>query len=331
MHDRKRRIFVTRDIPTVGLDRLRQCAGFDVAVHARPDAIGREALLEGVRGATAIVSLLSDRIDGEVMDAAGDPLVVVANYAVGYDNVDVAAADERGIFVTNTPGVLTEATADLAFGLLLAAARRLVEADAFTRAGRFAGWGPKLMLGMDLHGATLGIVGMGRIGQAVARRARGFGMDLLYCSRRRLPSDIEDELGVRSVGLDELLRRSDAVTLHVPGGPATRHMLGERELGLMRPGAVLVNTARGPVVDESALVAALRDGRLRAAGLDVFEDEPRLVAGLVDLPNVVLAPHIGSATDGTRSKMALMAAENVVAALAGQTPPNAVNRPVRKG
>lgn len=318
------RVYVTRDIPEEGIRVLAESGEILPVVRREAEAPSRDELLEGVAGAVGLLSLLSDRVDAELLDRAPG-LRVVANYAVGYDNVDVAAASERGIWVTNTPGVLTEATADLAFALLLACARRVVEGDAYMRAGRFTGWQPKLLLGVDLVGATLGIVGLGRIGQAVARRARGFGMRVVYHNRQRLEPTAEE--GATFMGLDELLRVSDVVSLHCPGGPATRHMLDARRLELMKPGAILVNTGRGTLVDEGALVEALRAGRLRGAGLDVFEREPALHPGLADLPNVVLAPHAGSATEGTRARMAVLAAQNVVAALRGQRPPNAVNEP----
>ena len=318
------RVYVTRDIPEEGIRILEESGEILPIIRRQAEAPSRGELLEGVVGAVGLLSLLSDKVDAELLDRAPD-LRVVANYAVGYDNVDVAAASERGIWVTNTPDVLTEATADLAFALLLACARRVVEGDAYMRAGSFTGWQPKLLLGVDLAGATLGVVGLGRIGQAVARRARGFGMRVVYHGRHRL--DAAAEAGAEFMALDELLRVSDVVSLHCPGGAATRHMLDARRLELMKPGAILVNTGRGTLVDEGALVEALRTGRLRGAGLDVFESEPALHAGLAELPNVVLAPHAGSATEGTRARMAALAAQNVVAALRGQRPPNAVNEP----
>ncbi len=264
-----------------------------------------------VDGCAALLSLLTDRIDAGFL-ANASHLKIVANLAVGTDNVDLAAARARGIAVSNTPDVLTDATADLAFGLLLATARRLGWADRYVRGGGFVGWRPDLGMGLDVTGRTLGIVGWGRIGRAVAERASGFRMEVIHTSRSG------------GVSLDELLERSDFVSLHVPLTPETRHLIGERELRRLQSHAVLVNTARGPIVDEAALVRALREGWLAGAGLDVFEHEPRLTTGLADLPQVVLAPHVGSATTHTRDRMAEVAAANVIAALRGERIPNRV-------
>src|SRR5262245_28570022 len=266
-----------------------------------------------VEGCDALLCLLTDRIDADFLGRARG-LRVVANLAVGTDNVDLAAARRLGIAVSNTPDVLTDATADLAWALLLAAARRLAWADRYVRGGGFTGWRPDVGIGLDVTGRTLGILGAGRIGRAVAERARGFRMEVLFHSRS-LPG---------SVAKDELLARSDFLSLHAPLTPETRHWLGEAELRRMKKGAVLVNTARGALVDEAALVRALREGWIAAAGLDVFEREPALERGLVDLPNVVLAPHVGSATIATRDRMAEVAAANVIAALAGKPIPNRV-------
>ena len=314
-------VYVTRRIPEAGLDLLRD-AGIDFDMNPHDRVLTREELLEGVRGRDAVLCLLTDTIDAEILDAARGARVF-ANYAVGFNNVDVAAATERGILVTNTPGVLTDTTADMAWALMFAAGRRIVEADRFTRAGKFKGWGPMLFLGQDITGATLGIVGPGRIGTAVAQRAKGFDMRVLISG----PNPSEEILSIADaqVSLDELLRESDFVSIHVPLVKDTYHLIGERELRLMKPTAYLINTARGPVVDEKALVAALRDGVIAGAGLDVFEDEPALAPGLVELENVVIAPHIASATNATRSKMATMAAGNLLAGLRGETPPNLVN------
>ncbi len=267
----------------------------------------RRELLRRARGMDGLLCMLSDRVDAELLDAC-PRLRVVANYAVGFDNLDLAAASARGVALTNTPEVLTGATAELAWALLLACARRVLEGDRLVRAGAFRGWDPLLLLGSGLEGKTLGIVGPGRIGRTVARIGRGFGMRILRAGR----GDPR--------GLARLLKASDVVSLHVPLTPATRHLIGKRELGRMKPGAILVNTARGPVVDEKALVEALRSGRLGAAGLDVFEFEPRLVRGLVRLPNAVLLPHLGSATREARRAMAVRAAENLIAGLSGRRP-----------
>ena len=309
------KILVTREIPEAG---LRLLDDFDVTVlHERPPT--RDELLEALSGASGVLATATEKMDGEAMDAAGDGLRVIANMAVGYDNIDVGAATERGVIVTNTPGVLDETTADVAFMLVLAAARRLGEGERLLRAGKWEWWGPKQLRGLDVWGKTLGIVGMGRIGRAVARRGKGFGMEILYHNRSR-NEEAEEELGARYVGLEDLLRESDFVSIHTPLTDATRHLIDERELGLMAETAVLVNTSRGPVVDEAALAQALREGRIFAAGLDVYEGEPEVHPGLLELENVVLAPHIGSATVETRDRMATLAAENLAAVLRGEQP-----------
>jgi lactate dehydrogenase-like 2-hydroxyacid dehydrogenase len=280
----------------------------------------REELLRDVAGAVAVVATLTDRVDAAVLDAAGPGLRVVANVAVGYDNVDVEAARARGVVVTNTPGVLDDATADLTMGLVLSAARRITEGDRFLRRGTPWVWGPRMMTGLDLSaGATLGIVGYGRIGRAVARRARGFGMRLLATPSRSRVWDADAD-GVRFAELDELLAEADVVTLHVPLTDATRHLVDAAALARMKPTALLVNTARGGVVDTGALVDALRAGRIGGAALDVFEDEPSVDPRLLELEQVVLTPHLGSAGDRTRSAMCLLAVRNVAAVLAGDPP-----------
>jgi glyoxylate reductase len=319
----KARVFITRRLPEAGLAPLRE-ADVDIDMRNADDPIDRDDLLAGVRGAGAVVTLLTDRVDAAFLDAAGDDLRVVANYAVGYDNIDVAACSARGIAVANTPDVLTEATADHAFALLLGVARRLREGHAIVASGGWPGWQPLQLLGREVGGATLGIVGMGRIGRAVARRALGFGMSVLYHNRHRDPQ-AERELGARHTGLEELLAASDMVSLHVPLTEATRHLIDAAALARMKPGAILVNTARGPIVDEAALVDALRSGALWGAGLDVFEREPAIHPGLPALSNVVLAPHAGSATEGARTAMARLCAEATVAALSGRKAPNLVN------
>ena len=316
-------VYVTRKLPKDGLDVLRRNCG-TVEVFDGDAAIPRDGLLRAVRGRDGLVCLLTDRIDAAVMDAAGPQLRGIANYAVGCDNVDVAEATRRRIPVSNTPGVLTETTADLAWALMFAAARRIAESDRLVRGGRWRGWEPMQMLGVDVAGKTLGIVGAGRIGDAVARRAVGFRMRVLYHDEVARP-ELEKACGARRAALDELLREADFVSVHVPLTAATRHLIGAREFGLMRETAVLVNTSRGPVVDEAALVEALRAGRIFAAGLDVYEKEPQLAPGLAELDNVVLAPHIGSASRETRARMAVMAATNLVAMLRGERPENCVN------
>jgi lactate dehydrogenase-like 2-hydroxyacid dehydrogenase len=310
-------IYVTRRIPESGLALLRRVGRVEVNPRDRP--LSRRELLAAARGRAAMVTQLVDRVDEAVLAAAGPRLRIVANYAAGHDNIDLAAAGRRGIVVTNTPDVLTDATAELAWALILAASLRLVEADAFTRSGRFRGWGPTLLVGKGITGKTLGVAGGGRIGSAVARLSRGFRMRVLYWGRRRNPG-MERETGAVRVGWRRLLAESDVVSLHVPLGRGTRHLLGRREIGWMKRGAVLVNTARGAVVDERALVAALKRGKVFAAGLDVYEREPALSPGLAALRNVVLSPHVGSATEEARSAMAVLAARNVRAVLSGRAP-----------
>ncbi len=314
------KVLVTREIPEAG---LRLLEGFDVTVLSeRPPERGE--LLEAVRGAAGILPTVTEKVDAEVMDAAGEGLRVIANMAVGYDNVDVEAAAERGVVVTNTPEVLNETTADTAFMLMLAAARRLGEAERLLRSGHWDAWGPKQLTGPDVWGKTLGIIGLGRIGQALGRRAKGFDMALVYHDQYR-NEDAESELGARYVELEELLRTSDFVSIHTPLTPETKHLIGAEELDSMKPEAVLVNTSRGPVVDEAALADALAERRIFAAGLDVYENEPEVNAKLLELENVVLAPHIGSASIETRDRMAALAAENLTAVLRGEQPKTPVN------
>ncbi|HEX5848468.1 MAG TPA: D-glycerate dehydrogenase [Rubrobacter sp.] len=314
------KVLVAREIPEAG---LRVLEPFDTTVlHERPPE--RDELLEAVRGVSGVLSTATETMDGEVMDAAGEGLRVIANMAVGYDNVDVEAAGERGIIVTNTPGVLDETTADVAFMLLLAAARRLGEAERLLRAGGWEWWGPKQLMGRDVWGKKLGIVGFGRIGQAVARRARGFGMEILYHNRSR-KEEAEREIEARYMQLGDLLEAADFVSIHTPLTPETTHLIGADELDGMKPEAVLVNTSRGPVVDEAALAEALADRRIFAAGLDVYENEPEVHPKLLELENVVLAPHIGSASVETRDRMATLAAENLAAVLRGESPKTPVN------
>lgn len=281
-------------------------------------------LLQRAPGHDYLLCLVTDTVNAQVLEACAPQLKLVANMAVGYNNIDVAAANRLGIVVTNTPGVLTDTTADLAFGLLIATARRMGEAERFLRAGKFTGWSPLLLCGTDIHGATLGIIGAGRIGRAMAKRASGFDMKLLYYNRHRLSPEQEQQYALTYVPLDELLRQSDFVSLHAPYTQETHHLLGERELSLMKPSAMLINTARGPLVDEKALVHALQHGTIAAAGLDVFEHEPAVEGELLTMENVVLLPHIASASLKTRTRMATMASENIVAHIQGQQPPNVV-------
>ncbi len=322
------RVLVTRQVPQPGLELLHRCCQ-DVEVNPRDRDLSPQELLERVTGRDAVLCVLTDRIDAAVLDAAGPQCRVFANLAVGYDNIDLADATRRGVMVTNTPGVLTDATAELTWALLLAAARRIVEADRFFRSGRWAGWGPMQFLGGQLAGQTLGILGAGRIGTAVALRSSGFDMKVLYCDATR-NQQLETRIGAQRVDLHSLFEQSDYVSIHVNLTASNRHLVDEPLLRRMKPTARLVNTSRGPIIDEAALVQVLREGRIAAAALDVYESEPEPEPGLVEMENVVCVPHIGSATSQTREKMAIMAAENITAALTGHRPLNLVNTEVWK-
>lgn len=316
------RVFVTRMIPEKGQAMVTDFCDAEIWPDELPPS--REVLLEKVRGLDGLLCLLTDRVDGEVMDAAGPGLKVISNHAVGVDNIDLPAANKRRIPVGNTPGILTDATADFAFALLLAAARRVVEGERFVRQGRWKTWGPSLLLGTDVHGATLGIVGYGRIGQALARRAGGFDMRILYCDPS-LPQQNPSLPGI-PVSFQALLSEADFISLHTPLTPDTYHLIDDRALALMKPSAVLINTARGPVVDPQALYRALKDQRIFAAALDVTDPEPiSLDSPLLELDNLIVVPHIASASRSTREKMATMAAENLIAGLKGERLPNCVN------
>ena len=325
----KPKVYVTRQLFDEAIEILEEHADVEV-YEGVDDAIPRELLLEKVADVEGLLPLLTERIDAEVMDAA-EGLKVISNYAVGYNNIDVAAATERGIYVTNTPGILTDTTADCAFALLMAVARRIPEADRHVKAGGWVhAWGPRMFVGTDVHGKTLGIIGLGRIGGAIARRAKGFNMNVIYYDEER-KRELEKELGVRYSPLKELLTESDYVSLHIPLTSSTRHMIGKRELTMMKETAFLINTSRGPVVDEDALYRALRDGVIAGAGLDVFEREPLSPESpLKGLDNAVITPHIASASVETRTKMATTAAFNLVSVLQGKEPPNLVNPEVLK-
>jgi glyoxylate reductase len=318
------RVFVTRVIPEPGLSPVKSATDADVWTDELPPP--RDTLLRRVKGIDGLLSLLTDRVDDELLDAAGPGLKVVSNFAVGFDNIDVAACTKRGIPVGNTPGVLTETTADLAFALLMAAARRLPEGYDYVRAGRWRTWGPMLLLGQDVHGATLGIVGFGRIGREMARRASGFGMRVLYHDVNQATPEDEQQLNATRVGLDALLAESDFISLHTNLTPETRHMLNAQAFSAMKPTAMVVNTSRGPVIDHDALVEALRDGVIAGAALDVTDPEP-LPADhpLLSLPNCLVVPHVASASVRTRGLMARMAADNLLAGLRGERLPNCVN------
>jgi glyoxylate reductase len=317
----RKRVYITRVIQEEAVALLKE--HFDVTMNLEDRVAYREEVMDAVENADALLCLINDNVDSEIIRRAGR-LKIIANYGVGYNNIDVEEASKKGIIVTNTPGVLTDATADLAWGLLLAAARRIVESDKFSRAGKYKSWSPTLLLGRSVAGKTLGVIGAGRIGRAVAKRSRGFDMKVIYHSRNR-NKEFENELNARWVEKEELLRRSDFVSLHVPLTDETRHMIGEREFEMMKDTAVLINTSRGPVVDEKALVHALKQGQIWAAGLDVYEREPDIEEGLIKLDNAVLASHIGSATIEARTSMALTAAKNVLSVLNGGEPLTPVN------
>lgn len=314
------RVLVTRSIPENGIAILKRHFSLDINKADRDPT--QSELLRRLDGAFGVVAMLGNRFDREFISKL-DSVRVISNFAVGYNNVDVEAATEKGIAVTNTPGVLTDATADLAFGLLLSLARRIVEGDNFVRAHKFKGWAPMLMLGHEVSGKTIGIVGAGRIGAAVASRAKGFGMKILYNSHRRNP-EIDAMRGMH-VRLDRLMRESDFISLHVPLNEETDGLIGRPEISLMKRSAILVNTARGEVVDEKALISALKRGRIAGAGLDVYVNEPKLNPEFYKLSNVVLAPHLGSSTLETRARMSELAALNVIAVLKGERPKAIVN------
>jgi glyoxylate reductase len=316
-------VLVTRRLPAPVMQWLDERC--DVTLHDGPDAIPRDHLLRDIAGKVGAITLLTDKVDDELLDAAGDQLVIVANYAVGFDNIDVPACSARGVLASNTPDVLTETTADLAWSLMMAAARRIAEGDRFLRSRTPWIWGPEMMLGQDVHHKTLGIVGFGRIGHAMARRARGFGMKVIYFDVYRPPRELEEELGAEYRELEDLVQEADFITLHTNLSADTRHLINEERLKRMKPTAVLVNTSRGPVIDEAALADALKSGEIFAAGLDVFENEPEVHPGLLRAEHAVIIPHLGSATVETRHAMGMLAAENLVAALEGRLPPTLVN------
>jgi glyoxylate reductase len=322
-------VLVTRPIMGEPLARLRERC--EVTVHENEFGIPRDELLEVVAGRDAIVTMLTEKVDAEFLAAAGPTLRIVANHAVGFDNVDVAACTAAGVLATNTPDVLTETTADTAFALVMAAARRVGEGERFLRARTPWIWGPLMMLGQDIHDKTIGIVGFGRIGQAVARRAKGFGMRVIYSDAIQLPPEVEAETGAERRTFEELLAEADVISIHTNLTPETRHLFGAEAFGAMKPTAVLVNTSRGPVVDEAALADALESGEIFAAGLDVFEREPEVEPRLLALENAVVIPHLGSATVDTRDAMGNLAVDNVFAALDGLRPPTLLNPDAFRG
>jgi glyoxylate reductase len=323
----KSSIYVTRMIPQQTIDTLRE--HYDVEVNPHDRALTREELLQAVRGRNAIISLLTDTIDGAVLDAAGAQCRIVANYAVGFNNFDLSAATTRGVILTNTPGVLDDATATHAWALLLATARRISESERYVRAGKWQGWAPMAFIGQDVDNMTLGIAGLGRIGQRFARKAAAFDMNIIYTDAKPNTA-FERQYNARFVDKATLLRESDYLSLHLPLLSETHHYIGAAEMAAMKPTAVLINAARGPLVDEKALVAALREKVIWGAGLDVFEDEPKLASGLAELDNVVIVPHIASATAHTRLAMGKIAADNVIRVLNGEAPLNCINPQVLK-
>lgn len=315
------RVLVTRKIPEIGLKILQE--HFEVDANPAGESLTATALRQRLATADAVLCLLTDRIDPATIDAAPN-LKVISNHAVGYDNIDVAYATSKNIAVCNTPGVLTEATADFAWALLMSITRRIPEGEVLMRSGEFHGWDPLMLLGADLQGKTLGIIGAGRIGSAMAHRSVGWQMKVLYHSRNA-NTQMEETLNARRVALEELLRTADFISIHLPLTAETRHLINKETLQMMKPDAYLINTARGAIIDEAALVDALAQKTIAGAGLDVYEYEPKMVAGLKDLQNVILAPHIGSATIDTRNKMASIAAENIVRVLKGESPISRVN------
>jgi glyoxylate/hydroxypyruvate/2-ketogluconate reductase len=323
----RHKVLVTREVFDETLDYLAQHC--EVESNQTDQPLSPETLGQRLRDKAGVMCALTDRIDRGIL-AQAPQLRVVANIAVGYNNIDVAACTARGVMATNTPGVLDDSTADLAWALMLAAARRLTEVENYIRGGEWTGWRLKQWLGVDVHHATLGIFGMGRIGQVIARRAAGFDMRVLYHNRKRLGAAVEERLNATYASKEGLLREADFVVLQVPYSQETHHLIGAAELKLMKPTAILINSTRGGVVDDAALIEALKAGTIRAAGLDVFENEPKLHPGFLGLKNVVLAPHIGSSTEATRRAMAMTAAKNLVAALTGSTPPNLLNPHARK-
>lgn len=318
----KAKIVVTQRIfPEIG-EKLK--THFQAVLSVQEGPVSIKALAPKVKDADGILTFLTDNIDAAFLEKTPN-LKIISNFAVGFDNIDIGAASSRRIFVSNTPGVLTESCADLTFALVLALVRKIPQADQFVKNGKFKGWRPDLFLGRELNGKILGILGLGRIGKAVVRRAKAFGMEVIYFDTAR-SQEVEEELGIRFVDIEEFLSRSDVVTIHAALTKGTFHMIGEKELAFMKPTAYLVNTARGPIIDEKALFKALKNKRLAGAGLDVYEKEPEITPGLAKLPNVVLLPHIASATVETRTRMANMAADNLIAFFKGQKPPpNCVN------
>lgn len=319
----KKKIFVTREIPQVGIKKLKD-QGYRVIIHRGENPLSKKELAKNVKEIDALLCILTDQIDKTVIEAAGANLKIIANYAVGFDNIDVEAAKRKNIMVTNTPGILTDTVAEHAIALLFSVARRIPEADRFVRAKKYRGWGPMLFLGSGVKGKTLGIIGLGRIGIEVATRMQsGFDMEVCYFDVSR-NEKLEQEYKITYEPLESLLKKSDFVSIHAPLSPTTRHLVGLKQLKMMKKTAYLINTSRGAIIDEGALARALKNKWIQGAALDVFEFEPKLVPGITDLDNVVVTPHMASATQETRNKMSEMAADNIIAALSGQQPPNLI-------
>ncbi len=316
------KVFVTYKIPDMGLNLLKE--KFEVIINPYDRLLTKDELIKAASNFDALITMLADTIDKDVLESGKDRLKIVANYAVGYNNIDFEKAKELGIYVTNTPGVLTETTADLAWALMLAISRRIVESDAFTRSGKFEGWKPELFLGNDVYGKILGIIGFGNIGQAVARRAIGFNMKVYYYQRHKVAPEIEKSLHATYLSLEEVLTKSDFISLHVPLTKETYHLIDNKRLSLIKKTAYLINTARGPVIDEKALFQKLKNNEIAGAALDVYENEPIIYEDLFKLKNVILTPHIGSASYETRSKMSLMVAKDVIQSLNGEKPDHLV-------
>lgn len=325
---KKPKVLLTRLLPQPGINLLKKY--FELKINPEDNIMSKEKIIEKIKDKHGLICLLTDKIDAEIMDA-GRKLKTIANYAVGFNNIDIDEATKRNIPVTNTPGVLTETTADLVFALILSTARKIVEADRFLRGGKFKGWAPMLFLGNDVYNKTLGIIGFGKIGRAVAQRAKGFHMKIIYHEPVRLSHDIEKKYSAEYKSFDDLLKESDFITIHTPLVESTHHLISEKEFSLMKKTAYLINAARGPIVDEKALVEALKKRKIAGCALDVFEREPDVEKELITIPNTILVPHIGSASIETRTKMALIVAENVIAVLVNKTrPPNIVNSEIYK-
>jgi glyoxylate reductase len=321
----KKKVYITRRIPDEAIELLE--AHFNVEINPQDRVLSKEELLENVKGVDAVLCVINDNIDKEVFEAAGEKCKIFANYGVGYNNIDVTCATKNGVIITNTPGVLDDATADLAWTLLMAVSRRILSADKFTRNGAFQAWDPMMFLGRDITGKTLGLVGAGRIGFNFAKKAKAFDMKILYTGLRH-NFKLENELGAIFVDKETLLKEADFVSLHVPLLPSTTHYISEKEFSLMKKTSVIVNTSRGPVIDEKALVKALRQGEIWGAGLDVYENEPEIEPELLDMNNVVIVPHIASATMETRTNMGLIAARNIIKVLSGELPDSCINKEV---